>query len=293
MPTNDSHTWRRAERRSLAALALIGTASLVGLVLAWRGHPADGTLRYELAKTFMQVLAVAVVGGLAAIATWSFQHNRSEQSRYAQWQAEETERALERDRQAAARATERQRQVAAGLREERRRQDDQLRSTLETTLASYNRVKRVRRLLAAETNDGGRGRLRLEVYDKHLDRLIDEQLTFESLKRLNPFIDDPRLARAERAADDDASDTDYPPLATVYKRIEKYLNTVIKEYKKQRHVVVAARDGVTLDRLPALRGFIDSDDFVPDAADQIDEIVEAFQAALREPLVLPGPAPDG
>lgn len=105
----------------------------IALAWAWSGNPNSNTLRYEVAKTALQVIAVAGLGGLAALATFTFQHSR------------EQETAQRDDRLAHLRLRV---EIA---RDTRARQDDLLRALLRETLVAYNRLKRLRRLLRAET----------------------------------------------------------------------------------------------------------------------------------------------
>lgn len=249
-PHDTTSRWKTAGWWSLGWLALIGTLALIGLIVAWSGHP--NTLRYEFAKTCMQVLAVAFFGALATIATFTFQRARIQE-------AEKNEQRMER----------------------RRRQDHELRSIMEETLAAYNRVKRIRRLLGAETSDGY---LTLAVYDKHMPDLIDQQLVFERLKRLPPFIRDERISfppDGEAARPETTMETQ--TLAETYEYIEKYLNNrVSDEYEKKRHIV---RDDVRvpLVTFSELWGFI-GHEFVTNVSNRMDEVVKKLLKAFWQPL---------
>src|SRR5512133_1543130 len=210
-----------AKRMSVAWLLAIAALSGIVLAWAWSGRPTNNTLRYELAKTAMQVIAVASLGGLAALATFTFQRSRTREDELRDRNMEQRRRRVENSR------------------DKRDRQDDLLRSLLRDTLTSYNRIKRVRRLVDAETKDDAGGHVTLAVYDKHMTSLNDEQLEFEKFKRLAPFIDDKRL---NPSADGDASATPGTAPGDVsleksYKNIESYLNEVIDEYEDNRHVV--------------------------------------------------------
>ena len=234
-----------------ARASLHRALSLIGLIIAWSGHPASNTLRYEFAKTCMQVLAVAFFGGLAAIATSSFQYARTQETDHLRQQAANERDDARTEAEASDRRLEQLRRDVDRAREERRRQDDQLRSVMRETLTAYNRVKRIRRLLAAETNDSAAGHLTLAVYDKHMDRLIDEQLAFESLNRFTPFIDDERLSvsptrKAEATSQTAMSKMSSQTLVDFYTAIEKYLNEVINEYKEKRYTVAAANTEVPM-----------------------------------------------
>jgi hypothetical protein len=233
----------RAAGLSLAFLFGIAAVAVVVAAVAWTDKP--NTLEYELAKIAMQVVAVAVLGGLATIATAIFQES---------FKREAT------------------RQDA--LVEQRRKQDDLLRELLDETLTAYNRVKRVRRLLAAHTADGT-GRITLDVYDEHMSTLIDQQLEFEKIKRRSPFIDDARLRSTALPGASVLTDG--------YEKIEKYLNRVIDEYESNRASVVSARHGLPVCRFDKLAGFI-GDAFKAGAADRIDEIITALQGATVQPI---------
>ena len=134
--------WESAWTASLIGLGVIFVLSVIVLIIAWSGHPSSDTLRYELAKTCMQVLAVAFFGDLATMATFDFQYHRTQE-------ADRIRQKAEAEREAARMAVEAYDQKMAewrrdvdDLRDERRRRDEQLRPIVEETLAAYNRVKR-------------------------------------------------------------------------------------------------------------------------------------------------------
>jgi hypothetical protein len=261
---------RRAQRWSALGLVLIALASV--LVGVWAAgavgeHPHHDTLRYELAKTAMQVFAVAVLGSVAAVATFVFQNSRLKQ-------IERRER--EEDRRA--------------------RQDDLLRSLLQETLATYNQVKRTRRLLTARIRDDRGGHVRLDDYDEHMTDLMDSQLQFEQLKRRAPFIDDDRLQSVDRVAPHGVSSqmSASTSLAGRYEHVEKYLNHVIDEYKDKRYLVAAENQGLPFSQFDRLQRFISKrscdgrngfqEGFEDGAATPIDEIIKLLQPALAQPL---------
>jgi hypothetical protein len=274
--SHDTSKWRVAGWWSLGGLVLIGVLALIGLIITWSSQP--NTLRYELAKTFMQVLAVAFFGTLATLAAFLFQRSRAQ----------------------ADNQLERKRQDRDNDRDQRRREDDQLRSIMNETLAAYNRVKQIRRLLRAETvtaytrvkqirrilnaetSDGAARCVSLPVYDKYLIYLIDEQLEFERLKRFTPFISDKRLSpppESHLAKSGTAMKSE--TLTKTYEDIEKYLNHVIHEYEEKRHTVVDA--SVPMVGFGKLLGFIGTD-FEPNVADKMDVIIETLLTALWQPL---------
>jgi hypothetical protein len=272
---DSTRKWKDARRRSLIGLSFIAAVSLIGLIFVWLGHPTSNTLRFELAKTFMQGLAVAFLGGLVTLATFSFQNSRAEE--------DEAIRRAEDNKDRKVRRAQDKKEIA---RAERLRQDDQLRSIMEETLGAYNRVKRIRRLLEAETNDGTSGCLTLAVYDRYMHKLIDEQLEFERLKRFTPFINDERLNQPpadslEQSWEAPRSQTE-GTLEETYEGIERYLNYVIGEYEKKRHTV-ADKDSVALTEFDILSGFIGTE-FIRRVADRMDEVIETLQKALWQPL---------
>ncbi|HET7328221.1 MAG TPA: hypothetical protein VFJ14_13155 [Nocardioidaceae bacterium] len=242
------------------------TIAVVGasvLAWTWSGDPASDTLRYELAKTSMQVIAVAAFGGLASIATFAFQDRRAQAAKDRERRAVETQRDVDR------------------LRDERTRLDDLLRSTLQATLTSYHQVKRARRLLVADTRKADGAHVTIDVYDKHMACILDQQLEFEQFKKLAFLIDE--LPRRP-SGDQTATPAERATLRRSYKRIEKYLNKVIKEYKEKRHLV-AGGSGVPLEELTTLSAFLGSA-FKPAVADRMDDIIKVLQTALLQPLDL-------
>jgi hypothetical protein len=276
-PCDATPRWKVAGWWSLGGLALIGVLAVIGLVITWSSQ--HDTLRYELAKTFMQVLAVAFFGTLATIAAFLFQRSHAQA-----------------DNQA-----ERNRQQLASARDQRRREDDQLRSIMNETLAAYNRVKqirrllradtlaavsrikRIRRLLSAENSDGAVRYLSLAVYDKHMTKLSNEQLEFERLKRFTPFISDERLRPLPYSGLGSVWMKNVA-LTEAYEDIEKYLNHVIHEYEEKRHTVPNDAN-VSMAGFNKLLGFL-GDNFEPKVADKIDVIIETLLTALWQPLEL-------
>jgi len=275
---------------SLIGLGVIFVLSMVVLIIAWSGHPSSDTLRYELAKTCLQVLAVAFFGGLATMATFNFQYHRTQEAYRIRQKAEAEREAARMAVEAYDQKMAEWRRDVDDLRDERGRRDEQLRPMVEETLAAYNRVKRIRRLLEAETNDEAGRHLTRVVYDKHMDHLIDEQLAFERLKRLTRLINDEWLGLPTRGvgAKPQVATGDEQPLTEFYAD----LNKVIDEYRKKRYTVPDDATGISLAGFDRLSGFIHTDDFVPKAADKIDQIIAKLQIALWQPLKLPAPPKD-
>jgi hypothetical protein len=280
--------WRRARNWSLFCLVLIAAVSLIGLIFAWRGNPTNNSLRFELAKTFMQVLAVAFLGGLATLATFTYQNSRAQEDEQSRRAEEKTEGAIRRTEEERGRKEGRDRRDFENAQAERHRQDDQLRLIVEETLEAYNRAKRIRRLLEAATNDGASGFLTLPVYDRHMTDLIDEQLAFERLKRFTPFISDKRLGQLP------AFDARQPQVEKItptltksslgqrYEDIEKYLNHVISEYQDKRYTL-EYKTGAALTEFKKLRGFIGGE-FIMYVSNRMDDVIETLLEALWQPL---------
>jgi hypothetical protein len=246
--------WKIARRWSYSGLAFIAVVSLIGLIIAWSGHPSSNTLRYEFAKTCMQVLAVAVFGGLATIATFNFQHSRAQEDN----RLERNRRQLEKER------------------DQRSREDDQLRSIAEETLGIYNRVKRIRRLLKAETGDGTLARV---AYDRYMTNLLDEQLTFERLRTLTLFNPDKRLrVPLDRGTNASRGPLTSQTLTDSYQKIGQYLNEVIAEYQQKRHIVPETTTAslAEFDRLSEFLGY----EFAKRLAHPMDTIIEYMLVVL-------------
>ncbi len=262
-----------AKSASVTVLIAIAFIAVGILAWAWSTSPENNTLRYEAAKTSMQVIAVAILGSLATLATLSFTQSRTRD-------ADLHDRKLERW----------QRQVS-DLRDQRDRQNEFLRSTLQATVNSYNRVKRERRLLLAETRVSGSNirNISLKIYDEHMAVLIDQQLEFEQFKRLAPFIDDERLNKAIAGVDIEIKPGDL--LAECYGKIENYLNAVIDEYQNQRQSMVGGSVSLAVrdTNLPKLTGFLNKSGFQPGISLHIASILDMLLNALLQPLALPDP----
>jgi hypothetical protein len=259
----------RVQIWSLVGLLLVVALAAGILAWAWSGDPRSNSLRYEVAKTALQVLGVAGLGSLAALATFMFQHSATLAGQRREINRERWR--LENDK----------------LRDKRERQDELLRALLRETLTAYNLVKRIRRLLTAETRDeSGVGHITRDRLDVHLASLIDQQLEFEKFKRLAPFIDDDRLDPV-MDTDDAAHRPARDELQAEYESIESYLNHVIDDYKKQRFLVPDGREGTSLASFPRLRQFMETDNFDTGVAHHIDVIITILQGAVLDALVLP------
>jgi hypothetical protein len=288
----------------VAVLACIAIAAAIVLSLTWTDE-----LAHEAGKTSLSVLAVSLFGALAALAVDRYKQRREddaerrrtrekiedekaerreEQRRLEEIRREEAvQRQLDADRKEAADARLRQeeawRRELEHVRDIRSREDALLRSLLQDTLRTYNRVKRTRRLLNAYTMSATGRSLRLDIYDSHMQELIDLQLMFEEFKRLTSVSADKRLG--------------LPVLTRNFEVIEKYLNKVVDEYLENRHRV-ETNAVLPLEEFPRLsglfhgkfpvevKGTVDAG-FELNVSTPIDEIVKKVQNALLEPLELP------
>jgi hypothetical protein len=220
---------------------------------------APNTLEFEVAKMCLQVAGVILFGAFVALSTFLFQQ---------EWTQKREEMRRESDT----------------LHDERERQDAVLRSMLTSTLEAYNGVKRIRRILKAETGPVGKYGISQGSYKRHLLDLNDLQLTFEYMKRTVPTIDDARLTRNPGMAREQGPPYD---LKAEYTDIESYLNGIFKEFE-QKLKVVEEKDTVPLASLEHLNLFVtNTDNFTDGVSDRIDRILETLQKALLVPLILP------
>jgi hypothetical protein len=253
---------------SLIVLATITVVSLIVLIIVWRLHPSRDSLGFELAKTSMQALGVIVVGAMAGIATFTYQHKRLRAAEIRDQQHEDWRREVDR------------------IMDERRRQDELLRSVLNDTLAAYHAVKRTRRLLAAETGPEQKGPVSFEIYDQYMLSINDEQLEFEKLKMLADIIDDSRLPRTPPWPDAREKDKDKAPLVAMFSKIEHSLNELVDEYKDRRLEVKQA-GSIPLPQLTQATLFVTSHGFRAAISRPKDAVVKLLQTALLKPIHLP------
>ena len=251
---------RKAAAKVYAVLVLIAVAAIAAVLLVAGLNPQANTLQFEVAKTALQVIGVAVIGGVLTLATSTYQGVRKLRDEQQQKiKDQESEARIDRERKIEA------------LRVERERKDDAIRATMQATLATYNSVKRVRRLIKAQV----RGGIERSSYDEYLSRIIDLQLEFEQYARLAPFIADERLRPPEAP---DQKDPDFGPrpayksLQQSYRSIESYLNGLIREYEKKRPTEEATAT-IPLDDLPKLAELCKASSFVPGVSYHIDDVV--------------------
>ncbi len=253
---------------SLIVLASIAVASVIVLIIVWRLHPSYDTLGFELAKTSMQALGVIVVGSMAGIATFTYQQRRIRAAEIRDEQHEDWRREVDR------------------IRDERHRQDEFLQSVLKDTLAAYNAIKRIRRLLDAETGPERNGPVSFESYERYMLAIIDEQLEFEKLKTLADIVNDSRLPRTPAWTDARSKDKSKAPLAAMFSAIEHSLNELVNEYKSKR-LEMEQVGSIPLPQLTQASVFVTSEGFRATIAHPKDAVVKLLQTALLKPIYLP------
>ena len=218
----------------------------------------------------MQVLAVAVLGGLATLATSKIQQIRMDNEK------EKDERRVQVDKEKDERI------------ERWRRESDALRKLAEETIAAYNKVKGIRRLLRADIGSAPDSQLN---YELHMGELNDLQLEFEGMKRLVPFMTTPRepipITAAATATDTDTDSdsrlTSVKDLANEYAAVEKFLNRAVADYEKRQKVPTDVSERVT-GQLTGVSALLDKDGFRTQISSQINVIIEVlFASQLTTP----------
>jgi hypothetical protein len=261
----------------LLTLALI--AAIVAAIV-YHAHPSANTREMELLKACFSVLVVAVVGGLATFAFGRLQKERDRRQ-------EDARRDMERRI------------------DERRRRDEQVTAVLNETLEHWLAVKRIRRELEAATWTGSSASITLEDYDCYLRELNQHQLAFERLMKIVPLLDERIPHVSKQLLTTKGSDS----LEKLFHAIEDFLNDVVDEYQRSRHLV-AKRKRLDLadlaahsNALPArircqpgrdkperrrtLYEFIyETGIFREESADDVKLVIRRLEQAILEPLDL-------
>ena len=237
----------------LGGVALV---ALVGLVLAQASEMTADSPRWELWRLCLQILGVSLVGAVVGHATFRLQQT--------QIQA---------------------RQDADRARDQRERVNERVRSLIGETLASYNSVKRVRRLLEAEAGPREDARVDVATYSALMSQLCKQQLVFESLRRRAPLIQ-VHVASCQKIKVDVGGGRDLEEsLEQHYGHIEKYLNDLIEEYQQRLHRV-RGESVVPLDRVDdgGLASFIyDTPIFKSNVSHRAVGVVKALELHLLTP----------
>ena len=269
-------------RKAAFWLVVVFTFVVLLFLQLLSADPADGTLMFELAKTSLQVACGIVLGAFVTLAVFLFQKGWEQRRESLQLQAVQKREDLQRE--------------ADNLRDERLRQDLALRSLLEETLETYNRVKRIRRILKSESGDG---LISKEVYERQILDLIDLQLRFETFARTLRSIGDDRLAGhvtpwdpedLEAMGDSEQRQyrlSDLAGLKADYDAIEIYLNSQVNEFTSRLHTL-PVKDRFPLEKLADLHLFVTSTNtFRAGTSRRLSRIQRVLQTALLVPLELP------
>lgn len=266
--------------------------SAVGiLVWVWNEN-----MRIEAGKAALQILVTAIAGTVFGIIVFLFQENHK------------------RNLDAVQRRSDARREIwmrtVEDIKDERRREDELLHRTLDESIAAYNQVKSIRRMLKAETLVGKQRRITSVTHARYMERLNELQLEFERLKTGAPLVKNVFDTRAKKSAKQheppkNVSENLDP--VTTFREIESYLNLVIGEYERNRSEVEdfererakprpkpprrRQRDseapGMPLeDRLPELLDFIGSGVYF-NVSLKIDKLSNSLREALLVPLILP------
>jgi hypothetical protein len=159
----------RAAAIVVALLVLIAAVDLAVLVAIGTKHPRPNTLSYEVGVACIQVLAIALLGGVLSLASLVYQLDRQERQHNAD-----------------------------AHRDARQRCDMLVRESMRDVRSSYQAVKRSRRILQTRRWDPQHAAELVELYDEQLTVIInDAQLDFEALREmvvLGPCgVDDSKL----------------------------------------------------------------------------------------------------
>jgi hypothetical protein len=266
----------------LVLLVAIGVS--VGL-FAWGTDPETGSLRFELAKTSMQMVGITLVGAVAAIAVFALQQTIADGIKQ---QVEDREDRRERERQT------RDLQL-----EQRARQDDLVRSMLGDTLDAYHGVKTVRRELRALVGRKGSTALTIKDYHRWMRAISEHQLEFEELMRRAPLTNDALDGLALPASvpgENDKYDDDDASVGGRYRAIETYLNDLIAERRKVTGTLIAAGDEAIsgAEVLPRLTEFVTGDGLPSSVSTHVRTICKVYRESLLRPTVIEYPtAADG
>ena len=245
---------------TLAGIFLASAILLALVVLCLR--PVKDTIPYEFAKALIQLGLVAVAG--AAVSVLLFEHQRRRQ-KFDKRQEEDREEGREKERD------ERRGLEAANdlRRKSMEDKDNLLKSMMSRAVASYNMVKRSRRLLRArgrtdrqigfDTGAKPTVKLRLRSYDEHVDLINSAQLELETLIR-EVDINRDRIVAAG-------------PIIAKLTLMEKYLGRIVGEYEDERGQFHEDLDRVDLAKLPVVASFLE-----PTKDDK------TFKSAFSKPL---------
>lgn len=215
----------------LAVLAVVGFAGFI--LFSVDVEPISRlseTVREEMASKLLQLAVLSVAGAVLAILTFEYQRRQKKADdviREDRERQERTEREARQKRETQAREERQRAREAAEL----------LKEMLGRAMTAYNMTKGARRMIRARS---GSGRLGLDDYDRYMAEINSAQLEFERVKR------DAKLVKGRLPGADH--------MATTARAMEKYLNGLLSEYQKRRHLVDAT--GFELAAFSRLSDFI-------------------------------------
>ncbi len=198
----------------IPGLFLLVTAAASLFVLFWFWPEQDADHRLEVTKAALQVLGVAVLGGLAALALAVIQQDRANQQKA-------------RDERA----------------EQWHREGDALESLASETIAAYNELKSIRRMIRVDIKAGSN-----VDFQVHMQRLSLLELEFERFRRIVPFTsferDAVRVKYVRTGADADGKATNevtekdktVAGLAADYDSISTFLGPAVTAFEGESTV---------------------------------------------------------
>jgi len=238
----------------LSAIFLVSAAVLAALY--FYSPPPAGSYKLEIAKAILQLGVVSILGTGVSILVFKYQSERQQFDR-----DREHERALAEHEQ------ERQRKHIEY-------REDLLKATLAKTMASYNSVKKARRLLRARAIivQDSADYVWLDPYDTYIDIINESQLDFENLVRdvemSEPAFSSPR------------------ELIQALRTMERFLGKMLKEYETFRRDFHGDVPRKKLNEFNELRAFIgpfEGSRFATDFVGPYHEIQRAIRGDLLHP----------
>jgi hypothetical protein len=181
--------------------------------------PKSGSLKFEAAKSLLQIALVSVVGAVISLVTGDYQ--RAKQS---------AEKEGERET----------------ARKEYR--DDLLKSLLSRLMNNYTAVKKARRLLRGRgltpRGEPPADHVLAAVYDAQIDVLNEAQLAFEHIRR--------DVVTSETAF----AEANYESLVKALGKLDEYLGELVTEFESCRRMFAGDPASCRLGSLPKLEKFL-------------------------------------
>ena len=245
----------------------IGSVAI--LLLFFRGA-GQGTLKFEVAKSLLQLGVVAVVGSVVSVLVFEYQRERQALDKKADLERQTIDKKADLERQ----AIEKKRDLDRKSLEYR---ETLLLSILSRAMEAYGRAKKARRLLrgrALSTRDQTRVVL-ADQYDLCFDMLNDAQLDLENIAR-----DVETSAKAFSQPSE---------LVKHLRSMDAYLNELIGEYEDSRSRFSGNGPALPLDELPLLEEFLKrakDSKFMPMMVIPYHEVQKGIRGDLLHPNLL-------